>query len=125
MEKVNYIITFDNELRFEGEFINGEVNGKGKVYCKGKLRFEGELLGKHKINGITYKEKDIFKEKLKETGLISDYYYFIEREKFEPEYLKGKLKEYNKYRELKFEGEYLNGKKHGKGTEFYLDWNVL
>ena len=27
---------------FEGEYLNGEKNGKGKEYDKGKLIFEGE-----------------------------------------------------------------------------------
>ena len=29
---------------FEGEYLNGSRNGKGKEYWKGKLRFEGEYL---------------------------------------------------------------------------------
>jgi len=32
-------------LIFEGEYLNGERNGKGKEYkCEGKLKFEGEYL---------------------------------------------------------------------------------
>ena len=37
------------ELIFEGEYLNGEKNGKGKEYRNGKLIFEGEYLnGKKK-----------------------------------------------------------------------------
>ena len=34
----------DGELVFEGEYLNGKRNGKGKEYFKGKLRFESEYL---------------------------------------------------------------------------------
>ena len=34
-----------NELIFEGEYLNGERNGKGKEYeLNGELKFEGEYL---------------------------------------------------------------------------------
>ena len=31
-------------MRFEGEYLNGEKNGKGKEYYGDKLEFEGEYL---------------------------------------------------------------------------------
>ena len=35
----------DGKIEFEGEYLNGERNGKGKEYNKnGKLEFEGEYL---------------------------------------------------------------------------------
>ena len=35
----------DDKLRFEGEYLNGKRNGKGKEYWdNGKLLFEGEYL---------------------------------------------------------------------------------
>ena len=36
----------EGKLKFEGEYLNGERNGKGKEYnaYDGKLRFEGEYL---------------------------------------------------------------------------------
>ena len=39
-------------LIFEGEYLNGERNGKGKVYNdKGEIIFEGEYInGKRKYN---------------------------------------------------------------------------
>ena len=44
---------FDGELRFEGEYLNGERNGKGKEYdYDGKLIFEGEYInGERSGNG--------------------------------------------------------------------------
>ena len=116
----------DGNLEFEGEYLNGERNGKGKEYDKyfGKLIFEGEYL-----NGKRHgKGKEYFQE-----GEI----------KFEGEYINGKrwngkgydnlheiiyvLKNgngkwkeyYDCYGYLEFEGEYLNGEKHGKGKEYY------
>ena len=39
-----------NKLEFEGEYLNGEINGKGKEYnYDGKLRFEGEYLNGEKM----------------------------------------------------------------------------
>ena len=53
MEKLKYI--FDGYLQFEGEYLNGEKNGKGKEYCNnGKLRYEGEYLNDKRWNGNEY-----------------------------------------------------------------------
>ena len=47
---------FMEKLIFEGEYLNGEKNGKGKVYYNnGKLKFEGEYLnGKKNGKGKQY-----------------------------------------------------------------------
>ena len=47
---------YDDKLRFEGEYLNGERNGKCKEYYKdGKLIFEGEYLnGKRNGKGKEY-----------------------------------------------------------------------
>ena len=48
---------YDNTLRFEGEYLNGERNGKGKeYYFNGKLIFEGQYLKRKK----KWKRKRIF-----------------------------------------------------------------
>ena len=40
----------DDNLIFEGEYLNGEKNGKGKeYYYNGKLKFEGEYLNGKRI----------------------------------------------------------------------------
>ena len=40
----------NGKLRFEGEYLNGNWNGKGKEYYDDKLVFEGEYLnGNRKI----------------------------------------------------------------------------
>ena len=83
-----------NSLIYDGEYLEGEKNGKGKEYDYGYLYYEGEYL-KGEKNGKG-KEYD-YKGNLK----------------YEGEYLKGKRngkgREYN-YRGY-YEVEYLNGKK--------------
>ena len=32
-----------DDLLYEGEYLNGEKNGKGKKYIRGRLIFEGEF----------------------------------------------------------------------------------
>jgi len=90
-------------LIFEGEYLNGKRNGKGKKYCE--LEFEGEYLNGKKWNG---KGKE---------------YYDNGQLEFEGEYLNGEKngngKEYNIDGKLKYEGEYLKGKRNGKGKEYY------
>ena len=48
--------SYDDILEFEGEYLNGERNGKGKEYdCNGNLKFEGEYLnGKRNGKGKEY-----------------------------------------------------------------------
>jgi len=94
-----------NALIFEGKYLNGKRNGKGKeFYYNGELKFEGEYL-----NG-------------KRNGKGKEYYNDGEL-KFEGEYLNGKIngkgKEYY-YGILRFEGEYLNGKRNGKGKNIII-----
>ena len=50
---------YDSKLRFEGEYLNGKKNGKGKeYYAKGNLKFDGEYLYNYNIKGKLYiKEK--------------------------------------------------------------------
>ena len=74
----------ENQLIFEGEYLNGIRNGKGKEYYDGKLRYDGEYL-----NGIK----------------------------------NGKGKEFYDYDKIKFEGEYFNGKKW-RGNEYNIDGKI-
>ena len=116
-----YIIN-TNILIFEGEYLNGKRNGKGKEFYKsGKLKFEGEYLNGKRWNGNGYnKNGDIGLEIKDGKGNIKEYDY-DDNLKFEGIYLKGekngKGKEYN-FGELEFEGEYSKGKRNGKGKEF-------
>ena len=82
------------------EYLNGERNGKGKeYYYNGKLKFEGEYLYSHKLNGKFYIDGKL---------------------EYEGEYLYNKKwngKGYDEYGNIIYElnngieGEYLNGEK--------------
>ena len=97
-----------SRLLYEGDILNGELNGKGKEYDKDeRILYEGE-----------YKNGE-------RNGKGKEYGHFKQL-KFEGEYLKGKrwngkgyIKEYNDNDKLAFEGEYLNGKRNGKSKECY------
>ena len=96
----------NNSLKFEGEYLNGERNGKGKEYdyTFEQIKFEGEYKnGKRNGKGKEYFVSHNYKEV-----------------KFEGEYKKGKRHgkgtEYE-YGSLIFQGEYLNGFKY-KGKSY-------
>ena len=137
----------DNKIiKFEGEYLNGERNGKGKEYDdKGYLMFEGEYLNGER-NG---KGKELFKYegeylngkrhgKGKQTIFGDDKNYIVEGEFlynklwtgkwYDPENNnnvicelvngKGTFREYGCFGHLRYEGEYLKGKRNGKGKEY-------
>ena len=87
-------------MLFEGEYINGEGNGKGKQFkfYYGDLDFDGEYLNGKRWNGKKYNKKGVVLYELK-IG-------------------KGNVKEYDKNDDLIFEGKYLNGERNGKGKEY-------
>ena len=103
--------SYNDQLIYEGEYLNGKRNGEGKEYnYEGKLIFEGEFK-----NGKIW------------NGLRTQYNYngnliFI------CEYLngerngKGEIFDNNR---LVFDGEYLNGKKHGKAEEYDYNGNLV
>ena len=84
-------------IKFEGEFVEGIKNGKGKQYnFMKKLEFDGEFLnGKRNGKG---KEYDCF-------GKIVYEGEFLNGERH------GKGKEYDDSGKIKFEGEYVKGKR--------------
>ena len=110
-----------HRLIYEGEFLNGQRNGKGKeYYYDGKLEFEGEYLKGNKWNGKGYDSKKNIVYELKDgKGLIKLYDILGKFLSFEGEYLNGQIngkgKKYNYDGNLIFEGEFVNGKKNGKG----------
>ena len=99
------------KLIFEGEFLNGQRNGKGKAYdSSGELYFEGEYLKGQEWNGKGKK------------------YIFYSKSDYEGEFLCGKLlgkgKEYNYGGNLIFEGEYFDGKRW-EGKEYDINGNRI
>ena len=87
---------------YEGEYLNGKRNGKGKEYHRtGEIIFEGEYFDNKRWIGTGYVEgKKIY-------TLSND--------------TNGKGQEFNDFGTLIFEGEYLEGKRNGKGKEY--DYN--
>ena len=110
----------DNNLEIEGEHLNGKKNGKIKKYKNSKLTFDGEYLyghkkrGKEYIKGILEYEGEYLYDK-KWNGKGFDKNGNITYELINGN---GKVKEYNEFEELIFEGEYLDGKRNGKGKEY-------
>ena len=97
--KIKEYDDINDKLTFEGEYLNGKRNGKGKEYnYDGILLFEGEYSNDERNGkGKEYDDYD---------GTLI----------FEGEYLNGnkwngKGKEYDYDGTLIFEGEYLNGQK--------------
>ena len=119
----------DTDSIYEGEFLNGEKNGKGKEYFnEGNLIFEGEYLNNKRWNGNGYYTDNKIIYILKNgNGSV------IELNsngtlKFVGEYLNGEKngigKEYNKDGKLIFEGKYVKDKKNGEGIEYGFYGNV-
>ena len=48
-----------DKLRFEGDYLNGKRNGKGKEFYNGSLIFEGIFLYGHKLKGKEYIEEKL------------------------------------------------------------------
>ena len=98
---------YNDNLVYEGEYLNGKRNGKGKEYnYNDNFIYEGEYL-----NG-------------KRNGKGKEYNFDIELI-FEGEYFNGKRngkgKEYNFNNELLFEGVYFNGKREGKEYNYNIE----
>ena len=89
-----------SRLMFEGNYKNGKRNGKGKeFYDNGKIKFEGEFLYGQKWNGRQYNSENNNYNEIKNGD--------------------GFIMEYDNDGNLVYEGEYKNGKRNGKGKEFY------
>ena len=138
----------NGKLKFEGKFLNGKKNGKGKEYYEtGKLKFESEykdnLLngkvkeynnkGKLTFDG-EYKDGNKWKGRADEIEFDGFYLGYFNGEYLNGKRWNGKAREYKDiclfpdcvYYEiiLAFEGEYINGKKKGKGEKYDL-WNRI
>ena len=99
-------IEYDDAIIYEGEYLNGKRNGKGKEKdLMGKKLFEGEYL-----KGKRWNVKEFDQKGNKIYELING---------------NGFIKEYDEYRNLVFEGEYLNGERNGKGKEYDINGKVI
>ena len=66
-----------NNMIFEGEYLNGLRNGKGKEYdYNGKIVFEGEYLNGKRWNGKGYNKEGKIDFEIKEgNGKGKEYFY--------------------------------------------------
>ena len=106
--------------RYVGEFKDGEINGRGKLYdWEGYLLFDGTVVNGKKVGkSITYKQEKAFGD-----GSIN--YYNVSLEKaYEGTHINGNkegygvLSEYNNEENLDriYHGNWKENKKNGKGT---------
>ena len=122
----------NDELKFEGEYLNDIKEGLGKqYYSNGKLKFEGEYKSGKKWNGKGYDlDGNVVYELKNGKGYFKKYklnfrtLYLLFEGEFVNGQRNGKGKEYE-YNKLIFEGEYLNGKRNGKGKEYYDNKNIM
>ena len=100
--------SWSNKLKYEGDYLEGEKTGFGKIYNEdGILIYEGELLkGKKRGKGKVFDNKGNLKIEGDKINEKVDYLIW-EKTGFE--------KIYNKESILIYEGELLNGIKQGKG----------
>ena len=124
--KVKEYCFYKDVILFEGEYLNGKRNGKGKEYnIQNELIFEGEYLNGKRWNGKEYDKlgNNIYYEFKNGKGFIKENHFnFNKYLIFEGEYSNGerngKGKEYYSGEKIKFEGEYLNNKRwNGKGYD--------
>jgi hypothetical protein len=53
----------DDKRLYDGEFVNGEMTGKGVILYSNGTRYEGEVVnGKRNGKGVLYKDNDTYKE---------------------------------------------------------------
>ena len=109
-------------LEYEGEFLNGERNGKGKEYSHSLSKFEGEYFKGKRWNGkkLQYYMNGKIRAEFEYTkGKITNIKQYGENGEInELKEAKGIMKEYTYDGVFIFEGEYLNGKRNGKGKEY-------
>ena len=140
---------YKGEYEFEGEYLYGEKNGKGKEFYKEKVtNYNPFIFYSQEQKNIKKSEYKLAKLKFEgnymngERNGFGKEYYFNGKIQFEGEYLKGKkwnvkgyntggneifeikngkghIKEYTAFGKLIFEGEYLNGERSGQGIEYY------
>ena len=118
------VYDYDGNIIFEGEYSNGQRNGKGKKYYNnGQLKFEGEYLYNNRRKGKSYfssGELEFEGEYLNKRKYNGKGYDKKGNMIYEIKNGNGKVREYDYDDDLIFEGEYLNGKRK-KGIEYKKD----
>ena len=101
----------NNNISYEGDFVNGKKEGKGKLYSKSeKFYYIGEFKNdkRHGKGTEYYKNNNI---------------------RYVGDYINGKRegngKSFSEDEKCIYSGEYKNGKKHGKGVQYYKNGNIF
>ena len=140
------IFNYLNELVYEGEFLNGNINGKGKDFNKNLMRYEGEYLdgNRHGKGKEYYDDSLVFVGEYLYDYKIKGIDYVNGRIDYEGEYFldskwngkgydergdilyelnngKGEARQYWRNGEIYFKGEYINGRNNKKGKEYYYN----
>ena len=128
-DKGKEYMSYDRQLVYEGGFLNGERNGKGKEYENNKVRFDGEYLKGKRKKG---KEYDI-------DGNLLYRGHYLNGKKWNGHVIntkskkiyairdgKGFVMEFEYFGYFEYVGEYINGERNGnaKSYSFYFDVGV-
>jgi len=115
----------NDKLIYEGEYLNGKRHGKGREYKEGKLIFEGEYLYDFKIKGklfinekLEYDGEFLYNKKWKGKG-YDEYGNII----YELVNGNGKIKECHSDKKLKYNN--LNKQKNVKGKQYWKKNKIL
>ena len=114
---------FYGSMIFEGEYVNGERNGKGKEYEFNSLIFEGNYLnGKRHGKGKNLKYNKVIFEGTYKNGMKWEGIGYDSKNNLICEFDNGKgfIKKYSGWNDdiLIFEGEFYNGEGNGKAKEY-------
>ena len=113
---------YSGDLLFEGEYKNGERNGKGTLFDEYGIIFDGEYLDGKEWNGKFYDEGNIICELKDGKGIRKEYNRNNNILRYEGEYLNGlingKVRKFDYNGKLTFEGEYINGILNGAVKEY-------
>ena len=111
-------------FKYECEFLCGKKNGKGKIYENENLVFEGVFKNDKPWNGkIPFDDKRVVKNGkayISEGGKLKLGYIFFKEDGYHSDY------DESDNDLLEFEGEYINDEKNGKGKEYdYIGEKVI
>ena len=120
----------DGKLKYEGDRINGNFEGKGTYYYKRGNRYEGEWKkGLKHGKGILYYDHEAKKKRYEGNYIKGEFegkgiYYWDDGSYYEGDFVKGLKHGYGKYYQkdgkLKYKGHFFNDKYGGEG-EYYCN----
>jgi len=123
-------IVYDNGDVYEGDLVNGVLNGKGKYIWKNGEVYEGDYLnGKRTGRGkYIYANGEVYEgDWLNGRRTGRGKYIYANGEVYEGDFVNGELNGRGKYiwpNGDVYEGDYLNGKRNGKGKYIWKNGDV-